>query len=153
MGWCKIKCPFCAESETKVVDSRDSEDQTRRRRECEKCSKRFTTYEAVENSNIIILKKDGRKESFERQKLRKGVALACGKRITEEKIDEIIDEIEMKIKIYESNEVPSKKLGEEVMNALKKIDKVAYVRFASVYKDFADLDEFKSEIDKILKKK
>ncbi len=136
-----------------MVDSRDSEDQTRRRRECEKCSKRFTTYEAVENSNIIILKKDGRKESFERQKLRKGVALACGKRITEEKIDEIIDEIEMKIKIYESNEVPSKKLGEEVMNALKKIDKVAYVRFASVYKDFADLDEFKSEIDKILKKK
>jgi len=135
------------------VDSRDSEDQTRRRRECEKCNKRFTTYEAVENSNIIILKKDGRKESFERQKLRKGISLACGKRVTEERINEIVDEIEMKIKAYESNEVPSKKLGEEVMSALKKTDKVAYVRFASIYKDFADLDEFKGEIDRILKKK
>jgi transcriptional repressor NrdR len=149
----KIKCPFCKDSETKVVDSRDSEDQTRRRRECEKCGKRFTTYEKVENINILVIKKDGRKEPFNREKMKRGIVIAGSKRISDERIEYIADEIENKLKAYESNEVPSQKIGEEVMNALKKEDKIAYIRFASIYKNFEDLDEFKGEIEKVLKRK
>jgi len=136
-----------------VLDSRETEDQTRRRRECAKCEKRFTTYEKVENINIIVVKKDGRKEAFNRDKLKRGIFISGNKRIPDEKMNEIVDDIENKLKAYESNEIPSKKIGEEVMTSLKKADKIAYIRFASVYKDFADLDEFKGEIEKILKKK
>ncbi len=149
----KIKCPFCRDSETKVLDSRESEEQTRRRRECEKCGKRFTTYEKVENINLVVIKKDGRKEAFNREKMKRGILIAGSKRISDEKIEEIVDEIENKMKAYESNEVPSQKIGEEVMNALKKADKIAYIRFASIYKEFEDLDEFKGEIEKVLKRK
>jgi transcriptional repressor NrdR len=136
-----------------VLDSRETEDQTRRRRECAKCEKRFTTYEKVENINLTVIKKDGRKESFNRDKLKRGIFIAGSKRIPEDKMNEIIDDIENRLKEYESNEIPSKKIGEEVMTALKKNDKIAYIRFASVYKDFEDLDEVKEEIEKILKKK
>lgn len=149
----KIKCPFCRDSETKVLDSREADEQTRRRRECEKCGKRFTTYEKVENINLIVIKKNGTKEPFNREKMKRGIIIAGSKRISDEKIEEIADEIENKLKTFESNEVPSQKIGEEVMDALKKEDKIAYIRFASIYKSFEDLDEFKGEIEKILKRK
>lgn len=136
-----------------MLDSRESDEQTRRRRECAKCGKRFTTYEKVENINLVVIKKDGRKEPFNRDKMKRGIVIAGSKRISDEKIEEIVDEIENKLKVYESNEVPSQKIGEEVMNALKKNDKIAYIRFASIYKEFEDLDEFKGEIEKILKKR
>ena len=147
-----IKCPFCGESETKVIDSRESDEQTRRRRECEKCSKRFTTYEKVENVNIIVLKKDGKKETFDIEKIRKGIEKAAEKRLEKEKIDSIVEVIEQKLRSMETNEIDSKKIGEEVMNQLKKVDKVSYIRFASVYREFTDVDEFKLEVEKLLKK-
>ncbi|MBS3170873.1 transcriptional regulator NrdR, partial [Candidatus Woesearchaeota archaeon] len=127
-----MKCPFCGESETKVIDSRESDEQTRRRRECEKCSKRFTTYEKVENINLIVLKKGGKKETFDVEKIRKGVERAAEKRLEKEKIDSIVEIIEQKLRSMETNEIDSKKIGEEVMNQLKKVDKVSYIRFASV---------------------
>ena len=147
-----MKCPFCGESETKVIDSRESDEQTRRRRECEKCSKRFTTYEKVENINLIVLKKGGKKETFDVEKIRKGVERAAEKRLEKEKIDSIVEIIEQKLRSMETNEIDSKKIGEEVMNQLKKVDKVSYIRFASVYREFADVDEFKLEVEKLLKK-
>jgi len=147
-----MKCPFCGESETKVIDSRESDEQTRRRRECEKCSKRFTTYEKVENINLIVLKKGGKKETFDVEKIRKGVERAAEKRLEKEKIDSIVEIIEQKLRSMETNEIDSKKIGEEVMNQLKKVDKVSYIRFASVYREFTDVDEFKLEVEKLLKK-
>jgi len=147
-----MKCPFCGESETKVIDSRESDEQTRRRRECEKCSKRFTTYEKVENINLIVLKKGGKKETFDVEKIRKGIERAAEKRLDKEKIDTIVEIIEQKLRTMETNEIDSKKIGEEVMNQLKKVDKVSYIRFASVYREFADVDEFKLEVEKLLKK-
>ena len=147
-----MKCPFCGESETKVIDSRESDEQTRRRRECEKCSKRFTTYEKVENINLIVLKKGGKKETFDVEKIRKGVERAAEKRLDKEKIDSIVEIIEQKLRSMETNEIDSKKIGEEVMNQLKKVDKVSYIRFASVYREFTDVDEFKLEVEKLLKK-
>ena len=147
-----MKCPFCGESETKVIDSRESDEQTRRRRECEKCSKRITTYEKVENINLIVLKKGGKKEAFDVEKIRKGVERAAEKRLEKEKIDSIVEIIEQKLRSMETNEIDSKKIGEEVMNQLKKVDKVSYIRFASVYREFTDVDEFKLEVEKLLKK-
>ena len=147
-----MKCPFCGESETKVIDSRESDEQTSRRRECEKCSKRFTTYEKVENINLIVLKKGGKKEAFDVEKIRKGVERAAEKRLEKEKIDSIVEIIEQKLRSMETNEIDSKKIGEEVMNQLKKVDKVSYIRFASVYREFTDVDEFKLEVEKLLKK-
>src|SRR3989339_221399 len=147
-----MKCPFCGESETKVIDSRESDEQTRRRRECEKCSKRFTTYEKVENINLIVLKKGGKKETFDVEKIRKGIERAAEKRLDKEKIDTIVEIIEQKLRTMETNDIDSKKIGEEVMNQLKKVDKVSYIRFASVYREFTDVDEFKLEVEKLLKK-
>ena len=147
-----MKCPFCGESETKVIDSRESDEQTRRRSECEKRSKRFTTYEKVENINLIVLKKGGKKETFDVEKIRKGVERAAEKRLEKEKIDSIVEIIEQKLRSMETNEIDSKKIGEEVMNQLKKVDKVSYIRFASVYREFTDVDEFKLEVEKLLKK-
>jgi len=147
-----MKCPFCGESETKVIDSRDSEDQTRRRRECDKCEKRFTTYEKAETLDLSIIKKDGKKEAFDREKIKRGMISSCEKRISGEKIDELVDEIEQKLRSMGTAEVPSKKIGELVMKMLKKTDKISYIRFASVYKEFTGMDELKEEVEKLIKK-
>lgn len=148
-----MKCIFCGHSETKVVDSRESEDITRRRRECLKCEKRFTTYEKPESIQVYIIKKDGRRELFDREKLKKGISRACEKLpIPIEKIDNIINKIEAKLRTLDANEIQSKDLGEEVAKYLKQLDKVAYIRFASVYREFADIEDFKKEIHGLLKK-
>lgn len=142
-----MKCIFC-EGETKVTDKRDSEGETRRRRECLKCKKRFTTYERVEEPNFIVIKKDKSREPFSREKLREGIEKACQKRpIETEEIDKIISEIEriLRNKI-KGKEVESEIIGEEVMKQLKKLDKVAYIRFASVYREFKDIDDFRKVI-------
>lgn len=150
-----MKCPFCSHDDTKVVDKREIEDAkaTRRRRECLKCKKRFTTYERIETSSIIIVKKDGRREPYDRQKLRNGMIKACEKRsVSLEKIDKELDDIEAILREYPKKEIPSNVIGELVMKKLKKLDKVAYIRFASVYRDFADLESFQKEVSKLIKK-
>ena len=141
--------------ETKVLDSRDAEDLavTRRRRECEKCEKRFTTYERVEFLDLVVRKKDGKTEPFDRKKIESGIVKACEKRpVSREKIEETVDEIERDIRKKEGTEISSIEIGEMVIEKLKKLDKVAYIRFASVYREFADLNEFESEVKKLLKK-
>lgn len=143
-------CPYCNHAETKVTDKRDSEGVTRRRRECLKCGKRFTTYERVE-FDLSVIKKDGRREKFERDKLKAGIEKAFEKRqISADKIDKFVSEIESKIhRIAKGKEISSSKIGEILMNKLKKTDKVAYIRFASVYREFADLDDFKKELKEL----
>jgi len=145
-----MKCIFC-NSETKVTDKRDSEGETRRRRECLKCGKRFTTYERVEEPNFIVIKKDKTREPFSREKLRIGIEKACEKRpIETEKIDSLVNEIESRLREkVQGKEVESQVIGELVIKALKKLDKVAYIRFASVYKDFQDISDFKKEIKEV----
>jgi transcriptional repressor NrdR len=145
-----MQCPYCQNEETKVIDKRDSEGVTRRRRECLKCEKRFTTYEKVE-LDLNVLKKDGRKEKFSVEKLRRGIDKALEKRpITSEKTDELVGEIEAKIyRVAKDKDIESNKIGEIIMDKLKKIDKVAYIRFASVYREFADLEDFKKELKEL----
>ena len=145
-----MKCIFCG-GETKVTDKRDSEAETRRRRECLKCKKRFTTYERAEEPNFIVIKKDKRREPFSREKLQAGILRACEKRpIETEKIDKVINEIERKLRNkLKGKEVSSSEIGEIVMKELKKLDKVAYIRFASVYQDFKDVKDFKREIKEV----
>lgn len=139
------RCPYCSFDDTKVVDKRDHEDSARRRRECLKCSKRFTTYERAE-MNLIVVKKDGRRERYDRQKLLSGILKACEKRpISQDTIERIVDDIEAELRAY-GREVSSRDLGELVMNKLKGIDKVAYIRFASVYREFSDIGEFEKEL-------
>lgn len=140
-----MKCPFCNHNDSSVLESRDSEDNqvTRRRRECLKCKKRFTTYERVEGPQLVVIKKDGSRETFDREKLRRGLMRACEKRpVKGEKIEAIIDAVEQEMLKKESGEVTSKLVGNAVLRHLKKVDKVAYVRFASVYLDFAAIDDF-----------
>ena len=140
-----MKCVFCG-LETHVTDKRESPEGTRRRRECLKCRKRFTTYEKPERKEIIVVKKDNRREAFSREKLKTGIMKACEKRpISIEKIDKMVEEIEERLR-KKGKEVKSRILGEMVINKLKKIDKVAYIRFASVYRDFQDIKDFKQEI-------
>lgn len=151
----KMKCPYCSSTETKVVDKRPAGDETatRRRRECLKCNKRFTTYERVETFNLIIVKKNGNREQFDKQKLEKGLLKACEKRpVPHEQITEVVDEIEAELRNKDATEIKSKIVGDIVIRKLKKLDKVAYIRFASVYRDFQDLDEFQEEVKKLLKK-
>lgn len=144
-------CPYCQHEETKVVDKRDSGSITRRRRECLDCQKRFSTEEAIEELRLRIVKKDGRREDFDRNKIKRGVDLACMKRqVSDEKIDQMITRIEEKLR-RGGREVPSTMLGELVSKELKKIDKVAYIRFASIYQDFTDLNDFKQEIRGLMK--
>ena len=142
-----MKCIYCDSAETKVTDKRDSEGVTRRRRECLKCGKRFTTYERVE-LELKVIKKNGVRQEFDRDKLRRGVERALEKReVEEEKVENLIHEIESKIyNTAKGKEIKSSKVGEIVMAKLKKVDKVAYIRFASVYREFADLDDFKEEL-------
>jgi transcriptional repressor NrdR len=144
-----MKCPYCGYLETKVVDKRDIDKTTRRRRECLKCANRFTTYETPELS-FVIVKKDGRREAFSREKLMNGMVKACEKRpIPHEKISEAANEIEQELMKKESKEIPSNEVGELVMKKLKSLDKVAYIRFASVYREFTDLESFEKELKKL----
>ena len=137
-------CPFCSHKETKVTNKRDINDATRRRRECLKCSKRFTTYERIESPELFVVKKDSRREPYSRDKLLLGIVKACEKRaVSHERVEKAVNEIEEKLR-KKGKEVKSSMIGELVMKALKKLDKVAYIRFASVYKDFKDIDDFRN---------
>lgn len=149
------KCPYCSHAETKVVDSRETEDlsSVRRRRECLKCGKRFTTYERTELVELRVMKKDGRREQFDKNKLIAGMVKACEKRpVSAETIARAADEIERELRRMDETEVKSSAIGEMVMQKLKKIDQVAYIRFASVYRSFADVESFEEEAKKLMKK-
>jgi len=149
-----MKCPFCGNAENKVIDSRISKDgkAIRRRRECLGCSKRFTTYEFVEDIMPMVVKKDGRREPFERIKIRSGVMTACEKRpISMESMEKIVEDVEQACQEFQS-EITSSVIGEKVMAELKALDGVAYVRFASVYRQFRDVGEFMSELKDLLSK-
>jgi len=147
-----MKCPYCGFGQDKVIDTREINEglQIRRRRECLNCGKRFTTYEEIEMKPLIVIKKDGRREKFNREKIFTGIQKACEKRpISTEEIEKIIIEIEQELRQKFDREVPSKEIGKIIIRKLKKIDKVAYIRFASVYREFQDISEFKKEIEKI----
>lgn len=151
-----MKCPYCGYKEDRVIDSRSSCDDTiiRRRRECLKCGKRFTTYEKVEHIPLMVIKKDGRREEFDREKILNGIRKACEKRpVGIEEMEEIVDKVESEIEKKNVREIPTKIIGQLVMKYLHKLDQVAYVRFASVYKEFKDIEEFKQALDKLLTKK
>ena len=148
-----MKCPFCAEVENKVIDSRLSNQGAviRRRRECFGCSRRFTTYERVEEILPMVVKKDGRREQFDRQKVLEGLRLACNKRpVSAEQLEELVDGIERRLQELGDKEVPTSVIGEAVMRELARLDEVAYVRFASVYRSFKDLGEFMSELKELI---
>ena len=148
-----MKCPFCGYEESKVIDSRPTDEgqRIRRRRECLQCTKRFTTYEIIESLPIIVIKKDKSRETFNRDKLMTGVLRACEKRpVSFDTLDNMIDEIEIIIQNSLDREVSSERIGELVMEKLKKIDEVAYVRFASVYRQFKDINTFMNELNKLL---
>ena len=149
-----MKCPFCGHPDTSVIDSRPADDNSsiRRRRVCSACDKRFTTYEKVETIPLIIVKKDKNRETYDRRKLEGGVLRACHKRpVTASEINRIVDEVETEIFSREEKEIESHVIGELVMQKLKDVDAVAYVRFASVYKDFKDVDTFMDELKKMLR--
>jgi transcriptional repressor NrdR len=149
IGCGNMKCPYCGSNDTKVLDKRETEEDlvTRRRRECLKCQKRFTTYERVELADIMVIKKNKDRETFNRDKLKSGITKACEKRpVTPEQINSAVDKIEIKIRNMESTEVESTVIGDLVMKELKKLDKVAYIRFASVYREFEDIGEFAKEV-------
>ncbi len=151
-----MRCPFCGHLEDKVIDSRSGGvgDVIRRRRECEGCSKRFTTYERVEDVLPTVVKKDGRREPYDRQKLLRGLRIACNKRpVSTDQVESTADGIERMLQDAEGREVTSAELGERVMRRLRELDEVAYVRFASVYRSFRDLDEFLAELGKLVKAK
>ena len=148
-----MKCPYCTNEDTEVVETRDSEDLavTRRRRECAKCTKRFTTYERVETVPLTVIKKNSARESFDREKLANGIRKATEKTtITHQDIEAIVDEVERELKGADSVEVESQKIGQLVAVRLKKKDKVAYIRFASVFRRFVDLEDFEKELHKLL---
>jgi transcriptional repressor NrdR len=149
-----LKCPYCSYEDSKVLESRFIRDSTRRRRECLSCKKRFTTYERIENVALTVTKKDGRKEQFDRNKIRSGLLKACEKRnISGEEIEKAVSEIEQELRSEADTAVTTKRIGELVMKKLKKMDKVAYIRFASVYKDFGDISDFTQEVKKLIQKK
>lgn len=148
-----MKCPYCAVADTEVVETRDSEDlQTiRRRRECGHCNKRFTTYERIETINLIVIKKDGRREQFDRDKLKRGIIRSCEKtKIPHDVIEQIVTDIEMELRGEVGVEVESKKIGNMVAARLKKLDKVAYIRFSSVFKNFVDVEDFEKEVKRLI---
>ena len=150
-----MKCPFCSHENTRVIDSRPAEDNNsiRRRRVCDECEKRFTTYEKIETIPLIIIKKDNNRETYDRAKIEAGVLLACHKRpITAQQITNLVDEVETEIFSLEEKEIESRVIGEKVMNKLKDIDAVAYVRFASVYREFKDVNTFMDELRSVLDK-
>jgi transcriptional repressor NrdR len=150
-----MKCPFCGEIDNKVIDSRLSKDgnAVRRRRECILCTRRFTTYEHIEEVTVMLIKKDGRREVFSRDKVRTGIKKACEKRnISVHVIDQFLDELERDLRETGEKEIPSHQLGEKIMLKLHELDDVAYVRFASVYREFKDVNDFVAELKSLLDK-
>jgi transcriptional repressor NrdR len=150
-----MKCPYCGFAQDRVVDSRESKeaDSIRRRRECERCEKRFTTYERIDEIPYMVVKKDGRREKFERQKVLNGLLRACEKRpVSASKLETIVDETEAYLVDSPERERSTTAIGELIMDRLKSIDTVAYIRFASVYRDFKDVREFKEELEELLNK-
>ena len=151
-----MKCPFCSHENTRVIDSRPAEDNNsiRRRRVCDECGKRFTTYEKIETIPMIIIKKDNNREAYDRAKIEAGVLRACHKRpVSAQQITTLVDEVENEIFNREEREIPSGTIGELVMNKLKDLDAVAYVRFASVYREFKDVNTFMDELKSVLNDK
>lgn len=151
-----MKCPFCSHENTRVIDSRPAEDNNsiRRRRVCDECGKRFTTYEKIETIPLIIIKKDNNREAYDRAKIEAGVLRACHKRpVSAQQITTLVDEVENEIFNREEREIPSGTIGELVMNKLKDLDAVAYVRFASVYREFKDVNTFMDELKSALNDK
>ena len=149
-----MKCPYCNEADTKVTDSRPAEDNSsiRRRRQCERCGKRFTTYEKLETMPLMVIKKDNSREAYDRSKIEAGIIQSCHKRpVSTQQINSVIDEIENRVFNMEEKEVPTSVIGELVMDKLKELDEVAYVRFASVYREFKDVNTFMEELAKLLK--
>ena len=149
-----MKCPYCGNKQTEVVETRDNEDleTIRRRRSCVNCTKRFTTYERIENIDLYVIKKDGRRELFNRDKLKKGMLTSTEKtKISLEAVDKIIADIERELRSGDSLEVTSKEIGELVAKHLKKLDKVAYIRFAAVFKRFVDVEDFQKEVKRLIK--
>lgn len=150
-----MKCPYCNEQDTKVIDSRPADDNSsiRRRRQCETCGKRFTTYEKLETMPLMVIKKDNSRETYDRSKIESGVIRSCHKRpVSTQEINSMIDDIENRIFNMEEKEVATSVIGELVMESLKDLDEVAYVRFASVYREFKDVNTFMEELSKLLKK-
>lgn len=150
-----MKCPFCGKENTRVIDSRPADDGSsiRRRRQCDECSKRFTTYEKVEAIPLVVIKKDNNRESYDRSKVEAGVYRSCHKRpISVDQINTLVDEVETAVFNMEEKEIASSTIGQLVMEKLRDLDPVAYVRFASVYREFKDVNTFMSEIKKILDK-
>jgi len=149
-----MKCPYCGSKETEVVETRDSEDleTIRRRRSCLKCEKRFMTYERIENVTLVVIKKDGKREHFNREKLKHGIMRSCEKTtVSVDAIDKIVTEIERELLNGDSVEVESKKIGQLVATKLKKMDKVAYIRFSSVFRRFVDVEDFEKEVKRLIK--
>lgn len=151
-----MKCPFCGKEDTKVIDSRPSDDDSsiRRRRVCEHCKRRFTTYENVEMHPVVVIKKDQTREPYDREKLKEGIFRSCIKRpISIEKQSKVLDEIEAMIFQQEEKEISTNLIGELVLDQLEQLDAVAYIRFASVYRDFVDMDSFQKEIERLQRNK
>ena len=147
-------CPFCSNDFTRVVDKREGDGgkTTRRRRECQKCSRRFTTFERAETLDLLVVKKDGKREGFDRLKLRGGIVKSVEKRpVSAADVERVIDEIEAELRKSAKQEVPSKQIGDLVIKKLKKLDEIAYIRFASVYRQFADISDFERELSKLSK--
>jgi len=151
---CPMICPFCRHDETKVVDSRGSQEFViRRRRECLDCGRRFTTYEKIEESPLKVIKKDGTRIPFDREKIRIGLEKACYKRpVSADQIERIISEVEVEVSANFEREVPSRYIGEQVFNCLRRVDQVAFVRFASVYREFKDVNDFVEELQPMLRR-
>lgn len=150
-----MKCPFCGKDDTRVIDSRPADENTsiRRRRICDSCGKRFTTYETVESIPLIVIKKDLNREPYTRSKIEAGVLRACHKRpVSAEQITRIVDEVETEVFNRGEKEIPSQDIGEMVMDRIKDLDQVAYVRFASVYRDFKDINTFMDELKAVMQK-
>lgn len=146
-----MQCPFCGYTDSKVTDSRDVNDIIRRRRECLGCGLRFTTHERIQTSNLVIIKKDKRREEFNREKLTTGIRKACEKRpLPTGAVEKLVDEVENELHRLGKAEIPSSAVGEIVMEKLKKLDHIAYIRFASVYRDFADITSLKQEVDTLI---
>ena len=148
-----MRCPYCGHEETRVIDSRPADDNNtiRRRRVCDECNKRFTTYEKIETIPLMVIKKDNNRETYDRSKIEAGVLRACHKRpISAQQISQLVDSVETEVFSYDDKEVPSRVIGELVMSKLKELDPVAYVRFASVYREFKDVNTFMDELTKVL---
>ena len=149
-----MKCPYCGASESRVIDTREVGDSIRRRRECQVCKQRFTTYERVAKVTLLVVKRDGRREPFDRQKIFEGIRKACAKRpISTEQIEQMVSDIETKLYGLGKSEISSQDIGEMVIEKLRDLDAVAYVRFASVYRSFQDLETLKREVDEMLERR